>query len=263
MTIRSPRNETLKDIRRLRRSKGDHALLEGPHLLAEALRARLEPTTVLMSPDFLATPSGRALQGRLPRPALEVEAPLLASLMDADSPRGVLAVVSLPRPTVFELPPGDLYLYLDHIQDPGNLGALARVAEAAGVAGLALSPGCVHTNHPRALRASAGSLLRLPVAADVGFADLLHRFQAPEAAATWTALVAHGGENLYHTALPRPVLLLLGSEGQGLEPQAEAAAHRRLTIPLAPAVESLNVSTAAAITLFELRRRQRATGNQP
>ena len=96
-------------------------------------------------------------------------APLLVELADADSPPGVAAVVHLPRGGPDTLPRrrGALWVFVDGLQDPGNLGALARVAEAAGAAGLALAPGTVHPNHPRALRGSAGSLLRLPVAVGV------------------------------------------------------------------------------------------------
>src|SRR5262245_23068359 len=175
--IVSRHNQKLKDIRRLRRSKGDHALLEGPHLVGEAAAAGHALETVLATPAWLETPEGSRLARRLPVAPLEIEAPLLEELTDADSPRGVLAVARLPRSGVEALPvrEGGVYLFLDGLQDPGNLGALARVAEAAGAAGLALSAGTAHPNHPRALRASAGSLLRLPLAVDADPEELGRR----------------------------------------------------------------------------------------
>ncbi|HEV7517767.1 MAG TPA: RNA methyltransferase, partial [Thermoanaerobaculia bacterium] len=141
--ILSRHNKTVKDIRRLRRSKGDLALLEGPHLVGEALAAGIALETVLATPEFLATPEGAALGRRLPAAPLTVAPELLSELADAESPQGLLAVARLPRLGVAGLPlrPGAAYLYLDGLQDPGNLGALARVAEAAGAAGLALAPG--------------------------------------------------------------------------------------------------------------------------
>src|SRR6185436_13712949 len=107
---------------------------------------------------------GREIARLLPREPTLASADVLDSLADADSPKGLLAIAHLPRggPETLPLRQGSMYLYLDGLQDPGNLGAIARVAEATGVAGLALSPGSVHPNHPRALRASAGGLLRLP-----------------------------------------------------------------------------------------------------
>jgi TrmH family RNA methyltransferase len=254
--ISSRHSQRVKDIRRLRRSKGDRALLEGPHLVAEALAAGLVLEEVLATPPFLDSPEGRQLAGLLPLAPLAVSPELLADLTDADSPRGILAVARLPRlgPAALPVAAGRLYLYLDGLQDPGNLGALARVAEAAGAAGLALSPGCVHPNHPRALRASAGSLLRLPVAVGAG-ADALDAHLAPTHP-RWAALVPRDGEDLYHAPLDGTLILAVGAEGPGLSPELLARAALRLTIPMAAAVESLNATVAAALVLFEARRRK-------
>src|SRR5204862_3787710 len=132
-------------------------------------------------------------------------------------------------------------------QDPGNLGALARVAEAAGAVGLALSPDCAYPNHPRALRASAGSLLRLPVAVRVKPADLSRRLAAAQP--RWAALVPRGGENFYSAALDGTFVLAVGAEGPGLSPALLARVDLRLTIPMEPPVESLNATVAAALVL--------------
>jgi TrmH family RNA methyltransferase len=293
--IVSRQNRTLKDIRRLRRSKGARALLEGPHLLAAALDAGSAIETVLATVEFLASPAGRDLAAALPCIPLTVEARLLDELADSDSPRGLLAVARLPRGGAETLPvrPGGTYLYVEGLQDPGNLGALARVAEAAGAAGMALSAGTVHPNHPRALRASAGSLLRLPVAVgvepdlldrhlrgplgsagdldaagDVGAAGAAGDYRAHAAhglhgahfrAPRWIALVPRGGVGLYDALRDAPggtIVLALGAEGPGVSPALLERASVRLTIPVAPPVESLNATVAAALTLFELRRRR-------
>ena len=224
--------------------------------MAEALAAGLPLEEILATPPFLASAEGRILARRFPAAPLEVAPELLAELTDADSPRGILAVASLPRSGVEDLPimPSHPYLYVDGLQDPGNLGALARVAEAAGAAGLALSPGCVHPNHPRALRASAGSLLRLPVAVGVEPEALSRHLAA--AHPRWTALVPRDGTDLYHADLGGTLVLAVGAEGPGLSPALLARADLRLTIPLEPAVESLNATVAAALVLFELLRRR-------
>jgi TrmH family RNA methyltransferase len=253
--ITSRQNQKLKDIRQLRRCKGDLALLEGPHLVAEAVAARLPLRQVLASPQFLATGEGHRLAARLPGPPIEVAADLLRGLADADSPQGILAVAELPRRGVTSLPEAaaGAYVFAEGLQDPGNLGALARVAEAAGAQGLALSPGTVHPNHPRALRASAGSLLRLPVAIEVEPVQLDRHLLSTSP--RWACLVPRGGVSLFEADLAGPLVLALGSEGGGLSPALLARADLRLTIPLAPPVESLNVAVAAALALFEVRRR--------
>ena len=252
--ISSRRNETLKAIRRLRRRQGDLALVEGPKLIAEALDHGLELESLLLSPELAASAEGRALGTRLGRRPTEVDPSLLAELGDADSPRGALAVVALPRGGVEQLPcrTDGLYLYLDGVQDPGNLGAIARAAEAFGAAGLALAPGSVHPNHPRAQRAAAGSLLRLPVARDVA-PDSLERHLARQRP-RWAALVPRGGRPLPHQRPAGTLLLALGAEGAGLSPAVDAAAELRWTVPIEPPVESLNVAVAAAVALHALRR---------
>lgn len=261
--ITSRQNSKLKTMRRLLRCKGAGALLEGPHLVSEALAAGIALDPVLVTPQFAASAEGRELLARLPHPAEPVEPELLEALADADSPRGIVAAAGLRHARLEELPVtrDGVYLYVDRLQDPGNLGALARTAEAAGCAGLALSPGTVDPYHPRAMRASAGSLLRLPAAVGIEPDALSHhlsRHLAP-LSPTWLALEAHGGEDLYTAPLDGTLILALGAEGPGLSPDVAARAGRRLTIPLAPPVESLNATVAAALVLFEIRRRRPGT----
>jgi TrmH family RNA methyltransferase len=251
--IVSRQNRKLKDIRRLRRCKDDRALLEGPRLVAEALASRIELETVLVTPDFAADEGSRVLLARLAEPPTEVDPTLFAELGDADAPQGILAVARLPERGVEALPEdAALVLYLDGLQDPGNLGAVARVAEAAGANALALAPGTAHATHPRALRASAGSLLRLPVASRASPEDVADRCPA----LPWAALATRGGTDLWHAELPARLILALGAEAAGLSPTVAERASLALTIPLAPPVESLNVAVAAGIVLFEIARRR-------
>ncbi len=254
--ITSRKNAHLKTIRRLKRSKGAGALLEGPHLIAETLAAGHELRSVLATRAFLESGPGRDLAPRLPLRPLEIEDRLLAEVTDSDSPRGIVAVATLPHPPVSGLPlvENGTYLYVEGLQDPGNLGALVRATEAAGATAIGLSPGSVHPNHPRALRASAGSLLRLPVATGASAGALADRL-AP-LAPTWAALVPRGGQDLFTAHLEGSVVLALGAEGPGLTPELHQRADVELTIPLQPPVESLNATVAAAIVLFELRRQR-------
>ena len=235
-------------------------MLEGSHLLREAVTVGIELEYVLITPELAETDEGRELAALLPFPAELVEEGALASAADSDSPRGVLAVGHLPRGGLrsLKVAPDAVLLYLDRVQDPGNLGAIARVAEAAGASGLLCREGCAHPNHPRALRGSAGSLLRLPVAFPVEPREItkhgiLSRFRS-------VALDAGADLDLYSPAAPLspPLLLILGSEGQGISREVEDLAQIRLRIPLEEPVDSLNVATAAAVVLYEIRRRESA-----
>ncbi|MGH3064755.1 MAG: TrmH family RNA methyltransferase [Gaiellaceae bacterium] len=137
----------------------------------------------------------------------------------------------------------EVALALWQVADPGNVGAVLRIADAFGAA-VALSSGCADPVGPRALRASAGGIFRVP---------LMDWGAVPE---TRVALVAHGGEPLADAVLEPPLTFLLGSEREGLPVDLVTDCHKA-TIPLPGAAESLNVAAAGAIALYELSRRAR------
>jgi len=242
-------------MRRIRRCKGDRALLEGTHLIGEAIDAGLPLEYVLVDPDFLSSATGETIRERLEQFELHVVDPnLLEWVSDADSPRGVVAVVELPRMGVEALPAraAGSFLFIDGVQDPGNLGALVRSAEAFGVLGVALADSSVHPNHPRALRASAGSLLRMPVAIDVRVEDL--RSHLRSLSPRWLALTPRDGQSLETIHRGGSYVIAVGAEGRGLSPEIERLADQRITLPIDSRVESLNATVAASILLFELGR---------
>jgi len=142
-----------------------------------------------------------------------------------------------------DLPTGtrDVVLGLWQVADPGNVGTLIRSADAFG-AGVALSEGCADPLGPRALRASAGAIFRVPL---VGWNAV---------PSTCVALVAHGGGSLESAALDPPLTFLLGAEREGLPDDLVAQSHK-VTIALPGDAESLNVAAAGAIALYELSRR--------
>jgi len=144
-----------------------------------------------------------------------------------------------------DLPVGtrDVTLALWRVTDPGNVGTLVRTADAFG-AGVSLSPECADPLGPRALRASAGAIFRVPLV------------EWNDAPAGCVALVAHGGAPLAEVVLEPPLTILLGSEREGL-PDALVTQCHKATIPLPGEAESLNVAAAGAIALYELLRRLR------
>lgn len=236
-------------------------MLEGPHLLRAALDQKLPLVSILATPEFVAREED--LLSRLPEPPTLVDPRLLHELADSETPRGIVAVAELRRGGVTTLPvrADGLYVFAEGLQDPGNLGALARTCEAAGGTGLALSHGCTDPHHPRSLRASAGSLLRLAVAVGVDPGELTARLTTSDSASPrWLGLVPRGGTDLFRIdqelVRARPTILAVGAEGQGLSHGLLGRLDSRVTIPLAGSVESLNATVAAAVALFELRRRQ-------
>jgi TrmH family RNA methyltransferase len=269
--LRSRRNPLVGRLRALHEPRGRREqgllLLEGTHLLAEAVALRLTPHVVLATPEWLDRHP--ELAARLPEgtPLRLATAEVLAAAATTRHPDGVLLVIPLPGPC---RPAGkaEFVLALDHLQDPGNLGTLLRTALAAGVESAWLGEGA-DPFQPKVLRASSGAVLRLPVErmAAAAFRERLERARREGLQLLAAVVPAPAGEagDTAATAVPywevdwtRPTVLLLGNEGGGVAAGLTALADRRVTIPHSPLVESLNVAVAAAPLLLE-RRRQSLT----
>jgi TrmH family RNA methyltransferase len=174
------------------------------------------------------------------RAGTDVEPALLAEVATAAHPPRVIGVYRREDLPAWQEPPVTLALW--RVADPGNLGTLVRTAEAFGAA-VALSEGCADPTSPKALRASAGSIWRVP----------LGNWASANLAQTRVALVAHGGRALRDVDLSGRVAFLLGAEREGLPDEVDRDVE--VTIPIRGA-ESLNVATAGAIALYEWRRQQ-------
>jgi TrmH family RNA methyltransferase len=188
-----------------------------------ALAAGVEPVELLVADETVA-------------PELLAE---VSTLGHAPRVIGVFRREDLPRGT------RDVTLALWRVGDPGNVGTLVRTADAFG-SGVALSDDCADPLGPRALRASAGAVFRVPLS------------EWDEAPGRRIALVAHGGEPLSTVVLEPPVTFMLGAEREGLPDDLVARSHEAVTIPLPGDAESLNVAAAGAIALYELSRGLRA-----
>ena len=222
-----------------------------------------------------------------------VDAKVMARLSDTKTPQGVLAVIKMPENNLQQLRPGTFVkrmtqqnknaeqaikgnashherkspaqqfeldnnapvIILDRIQDPGNMGAIIRTADAVGALGIILLEGCVDAYSPKVVRASMGSLFHLPVAQDVTEEDAL----------TWcyrngyepAATVMQGASNVYKSDISKKMAFIFGNEANGVADELQAAAETRLFIPMAGLAESMNVAMAAGVILFEgLRQRK-------
>ena len=256
--ITSRRNPLVRQLRALQEPRGRREqgllLLEGRHLLEEALRLGLHLELVAATPAWIARHGALwdALPATTRRQPLAEDA--LNQAASTSHPDGVLATLAPPAPDPARRP--GFVLALDGLQDPGNLGTLLRTALAAGVEEVWLGEGA-DPYAPKVLRASSGAALALPLRR-LSAAELLERLQGPQAAGLQrVATLVSGGRPYWELDWTRPTLLLLGNEGAGLDPRLAELADVRVTIPHSPAVESLNVAVAAAPLLLE-RWRQAA-----
>ena len=238
-------------------------LLEGPHLVADAIEAGVTISTILVAEGAEDRHDIAALVRRAQRQGCVVQRATLAVLDAASptkSPVGILALAALALQEVSRLCAGTsaLVTVAVGIQDPGNLGTLIRSSEAAGATGCLATGNSAHPFGWKALRGAMGSSLRLPVARTVDTVATLSDLQA--IGLRLVALDAQADLDLYDTDLSGPLAVCAGAEGAGLPEAVRAMADLRLRIPMHPPVESLNVGVATSLVLFEIaRQRSRAS----
>ena len=260
--ITSTSNPKVKEIRLLKQAKHRQArgefFVEGVRLAEEAFGSDQAVRRIVHSPRLENTPRGAALLSlaRKKCPAAEwfyVSDEVLDYLGDTQTHQGVLAVVG-KRESRWEdfLKKDGLVLILCGLQDPGNMGSIFRVAEAGRAAGLVLSRGTLDPYSPKAVRASMGSLFRLPFLVNQDPLDSLRAFRS-RGYRVW-ATAAGAGRPFWEVDFTRPTAVLFGQEGAGLPPDQIERADGRLTIPMDPAVNSLNVAVSAGLVVYEALR---------
>ncbi|MGL5064082.1 MAG: TrmH family RNA methyltransferase [Microcoleus sp.] len=255
--LTSIQNPLIKEIRKLHASKGRREqqlfLLEGTHLLEEACAAEYPLTTACCTPEWLENHGElweRACQ-QADRAEL-VSAKVLESIATTVQPDGVVATA--PRTSRKSLQLSTLGIALETIQDPGNLGAIVRTAAAANVDGLLVSPDSVELDNPKVLRASAGAWFKLPMTVCTDLTAEVSRYQ--NLGMQILAAVPDANLTYWEVDLRVPTLIVLGNEGAGLSAELIRLADRQIQIPLSRGVESLNLSIASALILYEAQRQR-------
>ncbi len=229
-------------------------LIEGIHLLQAALVANAPIHTLVLrgtEQSAAATEVAGAIGARPNVKTIELAPNLYDSIAPVEHGVGALAEIEFSTSPWPERIVDDA-IYLDNVQDPGNVGALLRTAAAAGVRHAIAGPGCAFLWSPKVMRAAMGAHFVLDLHEQITPQKLRGVFAGEVLAADATA-----GEDLFRAEWGRSrVLWLFGGEGHGLSAEVLNAAHRRLRIPIDCRVESLNVSAAAAVCLFEQKRRR-------
>ncbi len=250
----------IRDLRLRRgRERRGLALAEGVRLIEEALATGIKFRGAAVAPALEGTTRGKALKAALEHvgvPLVEVSDRELVELADTEHPQGIVAAIEPPRWSLADLPTGagSVALVLDGVQDPGNVGTILRTALALGGAGVVALKGTAELHNPKVVRGSMGALFRLP-AVSASEAELV-AWVADQGLDLWVA-DARGEGVPPRTGAPaarRPIALVLGSEGAGVNATLAAKAARRVGVPLTPGAESLNVAVAAGILLYEVRR---------
>ena len=263
-----PLVQRCRAIARRRDGAGADVLLDGLHLVAEALTAGVPISHALIGQRLFRNGTAAALVTGLERAGVDLfEA--TDAVADAASPvRTPTGVVAIAQVRALALAvalgargaslPTPLVAGVVDVQDPGNVGAIVRAAEAAGATGVVVCGTSADPFGWKALRGSMGSVFRMPVAV---LPDLDEVISAAKTAGLWVlAASPGGGRTLYDVDLARPLMVLMGGEGGGLPDSAMSAADDRIRIPMPPFIDSLNVAVAAGVILFEAHRQRRQSG---
>ncbi len=240
--ITSRQNPWFKRVREAQREHRHEIVIEGPKQVQDAIRAGWNAVAVFHRSSGT---QASGLGTRASDSGFTLSSELFDSLAGTKSPQNVIGLFERPRFTLSDVlseargprPEGSLLVALDSVQDPGNVGTIVRLAAAFDCAGVVLLPGCADAYAPKAIRASAGAVLSVPVA-NATAAELVAS-KRPLFAAD-----AHGQD----VPLPRDAIVVFGSEGRGVSEEIRLAATP-VSIAMSSRVESLNVAAAAAILL--------------
>ncbi len=267
--IDSPHSASVRRARALERNRAFRErrrvyLAWGIHLAEEALEANAPLRGALVGPGLLESAEGTRVLERLRTlrlPIARTTTQILESIAEGCGDQGILLMVARPELDLRAIVLGDstLVLATHGVQDPGNLGSILRSAKAFSVQGVIALEGCTDPFGSRAVRAAMGAQFTLPVVCARAEPSL----RALRAAGLQVVAADPEGEDLpSHVDLTRPTSLLLGNEGAGLPTKLLMAVERRVRIPMAPGVSSLNVHAAAVALLYETARQRGFPGDR-
>jgi TrmH family RNA methyltransferase len=261
-TITSRQNPLVRRFRAAAGGDGERLLLDGAHLIQEALAASVPLELVAIDESAKADVAALARRAETAGARMiTVPSKVLSAMTPVRQPSGIVALARRRERSLAEALASapQMVLILDEVQDPGNVGAIVRAAEACGATGVITGHGTADPMSWKALRGSMGSIFRLPVAVRQSLPDAVRAARA--VGLEILAAVPRDGVVLARCDLRRPVAVLLGGEGGGLPEALVGLATTRLTIPMRRPVESLNVATAAALIVYEAQRQRAGTSS--
>ncbi|MBL0386353.1 RNA methyltransferase [Tumebacillus sp. ITR2] len=260
--IISTKNNKVKQWASLKQKKFRNStglyLLEGVRLVEEAIDAGAPVVEILISGDPQSGRFDRIITGAtgLGVELYEVSESVLEHVADTQSPQGVIAVVKKSEGDAFAFVANKekpLYLLLDGIQDPGNLGTMIRTADAVGATGVFVGASCVDVYNPKVVRATMGSMFHLPVF-DVELKELLPKLKELGVSVVGTAVDTD--QTVFAADFGGAVALVIGSEAHGVSDEIAGLVDTQVMLPMPGKAESLNAAIAASVMLYEALRQR-------
>ena len=260
--ITSASNEKVKRVAALgsrakeRRQAGEY-VVEGVRMFLEAPMEEI--LRVYVAEDFAVEACMKRLDGL---PVETVSTGVFRKMSNTESPQGILCVMRMKSWTPEDLlrKPSPFLMVLEELQDPGNLGTILRTGEGAGIDGVIMSRDCADIYNPKTIRATMGSIYRVPFLCEASLRDTAKRLK--EAGVSLFAACPEESMRYDEGDYRGGCAFLIGNEGNGLRPETAALADARIRIPMAGCVESLNAAMASGILMYEAaRQRRKAEGS--
>ncbi|OFW56010.1 MAG: hypothetical protein A2W01_04615 [Candidatus Solincola sediminis] len=257
--INSVKNERIRRCRRLRkrnfRYKDHKFLVEGIQGVAQALSHPSKPEIIIVNERGAGVLNAYShlIDGRS-IPCFSVDEKIMEVLTTTTTPQGVIAVchfIDIDLIALLEAQPS-LMLIANRVRDPGNLGNMVRIADAAGAGGVIVCSESVDIYNPKTVRSTAGSIFHVPITIAGGAPQVIHEVR--RAGYTVFAAEAHEGINSWEVEWPERVAVVMGNEAWGIPEEEEAMFDGSVRIPMLGKAESLNVSSATAVLLYEIQR---------
>ena len=226
-------------------------VIEGLRLCSDAIKSKAEISELMFTSDF-ALKHGEELKSfcEHAEKSFEISPAAAKKICDTQNPQGLFCICRMKQ-NDFSLNQGGRYIALENIQDPSNLGTIARTAEALGADGLILSRGCCDIYNPKALRGSMGAFFRLPYVTADDFCEYLKTAQSDGFQIMATSPDS-SCEDISSAKKSDSLIAIIGNEGDGISPDAFACADKAVTIKMRGRAESLNAAAAAAIVMYEV-----------
>jgi len=265
--ISSRSNKTVKYLKALglarNRQKEGCFLVEGIRIIEEAMERGGTIKMLIVTPLASSNERAAALVHSAKERKIEVmwvADRVIDYISDTKSNQGIMALVQPAEYTVDDLEKGQMRLIVvaHMLQDPGNLGTIVRVAEAAGAGGVVITPGTVDFYNPKALRATMGSIFRLPTVRINSLDDFVEKFR--KKGYQIVAAMVSAKDRYFDIDYGKPTIVLLGQEAAGLPTDAYNLSDTQVSIPMATMMDSLNVASAASILIYEAVRQRLVNG---
>ena len=250
--ITSSSNQKYKYFKSLQlkkaRYENNEFTVEGIKSVRDAINSGCEITALIVSDRFDKGIDFGSI------PVYEVSEPLFGKLCDTKTPQGIMAVIKMYDNTSFKPDFNGAYVYCDNVSDPGNLGTIIRTADAAGMSGVILSKGTADIYSPKVVRASMGSFFNITIITDRDIEDL-KEYKSSGFSLLGGALTDNTVD-FKECDYKKPVIIIVGNEANGISDEVLKIV-KPVKIPILGKAESLNVSVAAGILMYEWSRHNR------